>query len=94
MSTSCSWYDVGCFFGWLADEFKHFYLWAYDKFVGGLSAIVDAIPVPDFLLNMGTFEIPSGVVYFSTAFEIPYGISVCVAAYTARFILRRIPFIG
>lgn len=52
--------------------------------------------MPDTGLNaQGAISSWSGdIVYFLTIFEIDYAITVLFTALTARFILRRIPFIG
>jgi hypothetical protein len=94
MYESCEWYDIACGLKWLGDELDAWFLRLYDGFMSGLASIIEAIPVPDFLANMQTFSMPSGVAYFASAFEIPWGIAIIVTAYTARFILRRIPIIG
>lgn len=94
MYESCEWYDITCGLKWIGDELKSFFLWAYDGVISGFASMIEAIPVPDFLANMQTFSLPPGVAYFASAFEIPWGIAIVVTAYTARFILRRIPVIG
>ncbi len=96
MSTEneCSWYDPSCAFKWFADELRFFAVWVYDGFMSGLSAIISAIPVPDFLANLQSFTLPPAVAWAAEAFNIPYGLAVIVSAYTARFILRRIPAVG
>lgn len=94
MENECSWYDPSCALKWLADELKAFFLWLYDSILSGFAALLEMIPVPEFMANVGTFSLPSGVAYFASAFELPFAMGVIVAAYTARFILRRIPVIG
>jgi hypothetical protein len=42
-----------------------------------------------------TFQgLPGDLVYFTTLFEVNYGLSVVFGALIARFALRRIPVIG
>jgi len=91
---SCEWYDPSCALQWLSDEFKAFWLYLYDSLITGLAVVVEAIPVPDFLSNIQSVSLPSGVAWFIEPFNIGYGLIAIVGAYTARFILRRIPFIG
>lgn len=37
---------------------------------------------------------PSGVWYFLSVVQFPFGVAVIISAYTLRFIVRRLPFIG
>lgn len=62
--------------------------------LGGFAAVVEAIPAPDFLADATSYQMPAGVSWILSAFQIEFGISVYVAAITLRFILRRIPGIG
>jgi hypothetical protein len=39
-------------------------------------------------------SIPSSVAYMFTIFNVWVGISMIISAYTTRFMIRRIPFIG
>jgi len=93
-SISCDWYDVSCGAGWAADELKLLVVWAYDGLLSGLATAFEAIPVPDFMVNLPVQSIPSSVIFVTNLFELPYGFSVVVTGITARFILRRIPGIG
>jgi len=45
-------------------------------------------------INSGISGIPPMVIYFADFFQIGYGFSLVVCAYIARFLIRRIPFIG
>lgn len=94
MENECSWYDPSCGLQWLADELKAIWLWIYDGILSGVATLFESVPVPDFLQNMQSYELPSSVAWFAEAFNIPYGLGVIVSSYVARFILRRIPFIG
>lgn len=89
----CDWYDVGCGLSWFSDELKLLFLWAYDSLLTGFVTVIDLIPAPDFL-TVGTVSLPPTVAYYAEAFKIREGIGIVVTAYTARFILRRIPGIG
>lgn len=91
---SCDWYDPSCGLQWLSDEFKAFWLYVYDSLMGGLATLIESIPVPDFLSNIQTVSLPASVSWFLDPFQIGFGLIAIVGAYTARFILRRIPFIG
>ncbi|HTF85331.1 MAG TPA: hypothetical protein VL987_12185 [Cellvibrio sp.] len=90
----CKWYDVSCGATWLRDEMHHFALWLYESLLGGLASMFEAIPVPGFFASLSTIQIPPGVGFFASAFEIPAGLAIITSAYVARFFLRRIPVIG
>lgn len=90
----CSWYDPSCALAWLRDELQAFGLWIWDSILSGLVSTFEAIPAPDFMQNVGTHSIPSGVAWAASAFQLDVGLAIIVSAYTARFILRRIPVVG
>ena len=90
----CKWYDVGCAAQWIKDEIQAAALAIYDKVLAGLAAVIEAFPVPAFFSQVQSFQMPPGVAFFVSALEIPAGLGIIVGAYTARFILRRIPGIG
>lgn len=94
MENSCEWYDPSCALKWLQDEFKAFWVWLYDGMMVGLSNLIDSIPVPSFMAEIQPIIFPASVGWAIDVMNIQFGVSVVVAAYTARFILRRIPFIG
>jgi hypothetical protein len=45
-------------------------------------------------LNGTLSNIPASTWFFLDAFQLPFGLSALVSAYTTRFIIRRIPVIG
>lgn len=92
--TQCSWYDVGCWLGWLTEEIKQIFLWVYDSILSAIVGVMDMLPIPDFLLDLQPITIPAGVAWAVEPFQVVFGIGACVSAYIARFILRRIPLIG
>lgn len=61
-----------------------------------LAAILNAIPVPTWFSGASgaIASIPPGVLYFTSTLHIGTGVGIMVAAYTIRFIIRRIPIIG
>lgn len=80
---------------WLVD----FVLWAaqsiYEGLLQAVAAVLDAIPVPSWLVGADPFaDIDPGVVFFVEAFELPAGIAIILGAYFVRFLIRRIPIIG
>jgi hypothetical protein len=91
---TCSWYDPSCTLTWLRDEFQAFGIWIWDSLLSGVATTFEAIPVPDFMQNIGAHTIPPGVSWAASAFQLDVGLGIIVSAYTARFILRRLPIIG
>lgn len=94
MAEQCNWYEPSCSLSWLKEEFKAFFLYVYDGILGGFAAMVELIPIPDFLANMHPIAMIPTVSWFLQPFEITYGLGAIGSAYVARFILRRIPAIG
>jgi hypothetical protein len=91
---TCAFYDVPCGANWLVKQLEAFGSWLYQLFLESAAGLIDSIPVPDFLQNIQTVNMPSGVSFFVSPFQLEYGIGIIVGAYIARFIVRRIPFIG
>lgn len=58
--------------------------------------ILGLIPVPTFMENLADVigDIPDSVMYWIEPFEIDYGLSVVMAAVTARMLLSLIPIVG
>jgi len=92
--TQCSWYEVDCWLLWLRDELKQLVLWVYDSILSAVIGLLEMLPVPDFLVDLQPITIPAGVSWAAAPLQITFGLSICVTAYIARFILRRIPIIG
>ena len=65
------------------------------KFVDALLAVVNSIPVPDFIGNAGSIfgGISPHVWWFASALEFGFGIGVIITAYLIRFGLRFLPWI-
>lgn len=61
-----------------------------------LSAIINAIPVPDWLAHgsVAMAGIPGGVTWFLDLMAAQYGLGIIISAYVIRFIIRRLPFVG
>jgi hypothetical protein len=51
-------------------------------------ALIPILPVPDFLLNMQSYTMPSEVMYFLEPFKFDLGLGIIVAAYSFRFIRK------
>lgn len=91
---TCGWYDPGCALAWVRDELQAFSLWLWGEILSGMASVFESFPVPDFLMNIGVHTMPDSVSWAASAFHLEMGLAVIVSAYTARFILRRIPVIG
>jgi hypothetical protein len=91
---TCDFYDVPCGANWLVTQFESFGVWMWEFVLEGAANIAEIIPVPSFLENIQPVTIPSGVVFMLEPFQLQYGIGIMVTAYTARFIVRRLPVIG
>jgi len=85
---------MGDFITWLAEEISQIFKGILNSVIDGFTYLIGLIPAPDFLLNMGSYTVPSNVSFYTNLFEFQYGLTVVTAAYIARFILRRIPGIG
>ena len=91
---TCDWYDLACYLSWLIEDIKLIFLYVLDSILSGVASLIEAIPVPSFLQNVGSVSIPPTVLYFADPLELSYGTSVVVSAYTLRFVIRRLPVIG
>ncbi len=69
-------------------------LWA--ELLDGLASILAAIPVPGFVNDaQNAFgSLSPGIVFFASKFAVPEILSMVIAAYGLRFLIRRIPIIG
>jgi hypothetical protein len=81
---------------WVKELFEWIGNFIYSGLLDGLASVIEKIPAPSFVSQANSFfgNIPSIVVFFFQYFAIAEGIGFIVAALIARFILRRIPFIG
>ncbi|MAY15260.1 MAG: hypothetical protein CMI06_07980 [Oceanospirillaceae bacterium] len=93
-TNTCEWYDPSCALGWLRDEFQAFGVWIWDSILSGIASVFEAIPVPEFMLNVDSYTLPTSVSWAASAFQLDVGLGIIVSAYISRFILRRIPIIG
>ena len=61
-----------------------------------LAALIEAIPVPAWLSNAGTYlaGIDPTIAFFLQGFRFAEGLTIIFAAYILRFLIRRIPLIG
>ena len=91
---SCDFYDLSCVGGWIQDQLTSFALWLYERILSGLASVIESIPVPDWMLNAGSLNVPGSVAWFASSFQLDTGMGIIVSAYLLRFVIRRIPFIG
>ena len=83
----------------LIDALIDIVLWVprqlYGLLVDAVELMLGWIPEIDIVDLQGVFDGLGGqLLYFLTIFEFDYGVTAMMTALIARFILRRIPFIG
>ncbi len=91
---ACSPLDIPCWFDWLLLEIQYLITNAADSVLQVFAGIIAAFPVPDFLLNVGSYSLAPSILYFTNMFEVPAGLAIMVTAYTLRFTIRRLPVVG
>ena len=100
VSMSCDWYDLPCnlsaFSTWILQILLWIPLKVMSLLLDGLATVIEAIPSLSFgttwSSNVGTAFANAG--YLADVFALQQGIIMMCTALLARFILRRIPFIG
>lgn len=58
--------------------------------------LIITLLIPEQSTNIGSLlsNVPSEVAYFLSFFKVDVGVKLMLSAYLARFIVRRIPFLG
>lgn len=92
---------------WLADKINEFAEWLKEMllwlgrkiaelFLDAFATVIENIPVPDFLQNIGNpfSDLNEGVAFFAESLMIIEGIEIILICYALRFLIRRIPVIG
>jgi hypothetical protein len=83
---------------WAWDELTDFFvdamMWIFETILYAFVVILELIPVPGWAVNVGSLNLPDGVAWFASAFELPFGAAVMSSAWIIRFLVRRIPVIG
>jgi hypothetical protein len=81
---------------WVVDFFKWIAEWCWQTVLEALAAVLNAIPVPDWLSGASAVvgSLPAGVAFFLGAAQVPSGLAIVLGAFTIRFFIRRIPLIG
>ena len=90
----CEVLDFNCHLTVIVTEIKLLFIYLFEQILSGFTAFFALIPVPDFLNDVGSFSLPPSMIYFTDLFMVPEGIAIIVSAYTLRFLIKRIPFIG
>lgn len=90
----CKFYDISCIAHWSVDEIKALFLNFFHSILGAFASVFESIPIPDFLLNVGSFSLPVSVLFWTDLFQVPLGLSIIVPTYILRFIIRRLPVVG
>jgi len=81
---------------WLVDLL----LWVprklYELFLDGVATVIEAIPVPGFMDNLGDMlaGLHPAIAYFSAPLQISVGLTWVFSALVLRFLIRRIPVVG
>lgn len=94
INESCDLLDLSCHMTGISDFFTSLGLWFYESIVFGLASLLESIPLPDFLTQMSSYTLPDVVAWAAAPFMLSYGVGIIGSAYTLRFIIRRLPFIG
>lgn len=81
---------------WVVDLVKTAARWLWQSLLDAVAAVIEAIPVPDFVSDAGQFfsQIPPEVAAFWGYFAVSEGLAMILTAYGLRFLIRRIPLIG
>ena len=66
---------------------------AFNKILDVMVGLLAAIPVPDFLTTNSVTLHPS-ILWGLDIIQADVGVGVLVSAYSVRFLIRRLPFIG
>lgn len=81
---------------WLWTVISEFPLHVLSLLLQGLAAFINWIPAPGFFADAGSWigNIPPLVAFLLSSLQIGSLVTVLVSAYTLRFVIRRIPFLG
>jgi len=90
----CSWYDYTCGFEYLVNEIEVIILGFFYDLMSALASLFESIPVPDFVSQIPTYQLPEFFLYLTDILQVYEGCQIVMGAYLIRFIIRRIPFIG
>jgi len=81
---------------WLLNVLLYIPRWIWSELLTAFAAVISLIPVPEAVTawssNIGSLS--SSVIWFLSIFQFKLGLTLVMSAYVARWLLRRIPFIG
>jgi len=86
------WLDAA--FAWLVELLLWIPQKLYQLLLDGLTAVLNAIPVPAWAEGINLNWIPSGMAYWLEPFHIGFGMTCITGAYLWRFVIRRLPVVG
>lgn len=95
----CSWYDLPCVatsaLDWLSNAFLAIPRLIYAQFTDSVAAGVEAIPIPEFLEQIGArsnaVEAIQGIGYIADAFALSDGMAIILSAIAFRYGVRWMP---
>lgn len=81
---------------WLLDLLLWIPRKVWELLLDGLASFVEAIPVPEFMSNLGSWVsgIDPAIAYFGGPLQLGTGMTFVALAWVIRFAIRRIPVIG
>lgn len=81
---------------WLKELLLFIPLQVWDGILSALATLLEAIPVPAFMENLGSLfgGIDPGIAFFLSSLNFGVGVSMVLSAYVIRFIIRRLPVVG
>lgn len=96
---TCDWYDLPChaksFAEWLFEVLLFIPRKLFDLIMGSLASLVESLPALDAVTQAsGAMGALSSAGYVADMCALGPGIAMLITTLLARFLLRRIPFIG
>ena len=77
---------------WFLEFAQSFFFWWYEMGLTFAIFLIEIIPVPDFLANMPTYQLPSAVLWVLAPFELVFGLSIMSGAIISRFVIKLMLF--
>jgi hypothetical protein len=81
---------------WLWNVISSLPLHCLSLLLQGLAAFINWLPAPGFFANAGGWigNVPPLAAFLLSSLQIGSLVTILVSAYTLRFVIRRIPFLG
>jgi hypothetical protein len=79
---------------WLPEAVLQSFLYVYQFMLIGLANFINFIPLPNIPLGDGVINVGGTLSSILAMFNFDLGVVLIMNAYFARFLIRRIPFIG